>query len=552
MMAGLLLATCMLALVCASNAFAQVPERHTHTAGQTHAGSLGEVAFENSGAAAAQEPFLRGLALLHSFEYDDAAEAFREAQRADESFALAFYGEALTYAHLVWGEDDPAAARAALSRLAATPEARVARTGSERERAYAAAIEALFIEADLATRVRGFADAMRGVSATYSDDVDAAAFTALALMFTEYVGVLPADQRRAVREDAIALAERAFALHPKHPGALHYLIHATDEPEFAARGERAARSYAEIAPDAEHALHMPSHIFLQLGRWDEVVASNERAWAASRADVTARGASNTALSFHALQWLQYGYLQQGRFRDAHALVDTARNVLAGEDLSGAARADARFTAGALEFMYATNTGDWSRGVCAAVRLPDATRADVSDRERTFRATALLQAAVTEVKCTGEEGAAARALRAQAAAVEDHAFAATLRNGVTVLDALAMHTSGALARAIDLLTPLANAPQRPPVGPPPLLRVQELLADALLKKGQPAEAAALYERALQLTPNRSPTLLGLSRARAATGDTERAAAAYGQLLANWHRADTDSELVAEVRSRAASR
>ena len=161
-------------------------------------------------------------------------------------------------------------------------------------------------------RVRGFADAMRGVTARYSDDIDAAAFTSLALMFVGQVGQLPPDQRRTVRDDAITFAQRVFAANPNHPGGVHYLIHATDDPELAPRGLEAARRYAEIAPEAEHALHMPSHIFVQLGLWRDAVASDERAFAASRAEVAARKLSNAELSFHSLQWLQYAYLQSGR------------------------------------------------------------------------------------------------------------------------------------------------------------------------------------------------------------------------------------------------
>jgi tetratricopeptide (TPR) repeat protein len=524
--------------------FAQV-ERHTHAAGQTHAGSLGEVAFENSGAAIAQEPFLRGLALLHSFEYEDAAQAFREAQRADPSFAMAFYGEALTHAHLLWGEDDPDASRRALARLAPTPQARLRRTGSARERAYGAAVEAFFAEADLPTRVLAFADSMRRVAAAFPDDIDALGFTALSLMFAEYVGMLPAEQRRPLRDEAITLAERAYRAHPNHPGALHYLIHATDDPDFAARGEAAARSYAAIAPDAEHALHMPSHIFLQLGQWDDVVASNERAWAASRADVAARGGSGVDLSFHALQWLQYGYLQQGRHRDASALADTARAVLAGIDLDSGAHPDARFAVASLEFVYALNTGDWSPKVCAAVRYPAFSQAPRSDRERSFRTIGRIQSAIAELACEGREGEAGRALRAEAAV--DGQADARFREMTPMLDAIAKIHGGEPAAAVVLLEPRANSPGRPPVGPPSLPRWQELLGEALLHRGSAAEAVAVWETALRFTPNRAAVLAGLARARAAAGDREGAAAAYRQLLGNWHRADSDIALLAEARA-----
>ncbi len=537
--------TCALLMICGLPAAAQVTDRHTHRAGTTHAGSLGDVSFENSGGAAAQEPFLRGLALLHSFEYEEAAEAFLAAQTADPAFAMAYWGEALTYAHLLWGEDDPASARAALTRLGPTPEARLGLAGSVRERAYGAAVEAFFADADLAQRAHALADSLRRVLAAYPDDVDALAFGALSLMFTEYVGMLSPEQRHAARNEAITLAERAYAASPTHPGAVHYLIHATDDPDFAARGEAAARSYAELAPDAEHALHMPSHIFLQLGLWDEVVASNERAWAASRAEIAARGGSNADVSFHALQWLQYGYLQQGRYHEARALADTARAVLHGLDLSDAQHVDARYIVAELEFVHAANTGEWSARACERVHLPRMDAEPASDRERSFRTVALVQSVIAEMRCTGREGEAARALRA-AASSNDAAAAPMLRTSVTLLDAVARQTRGDHAGASALLAPLADAPVRPPVGPPLLPRVHELLAESMMAQARPRDAAALYERALRLTPNRAAALIGLARAHAAVGDRAAAASAWRRLLVNWHRSDADLEVLAEAR------
>jgi hypothetical protein len=168
------------------------------------------------------------------------------------------------------------------------------------------------------------------------------------------------------------LPSKCFREDPEHPGGAHYLIHATDNPELAPRGLTAARRYAEIAPDAEHALHMPSHIFVQLGLWQDVVASNERAWAASRAEIVARKLPNTELSFHSLQWLQYGYLQAGRYKDARQTIATARQVLSGIDLASVPSPDARYTVGFLEFQQATNTVS-GRALSANVRsLPNRT------------------------------------------------------------------------------------------------------------------------------------------------------------------------------------
>lgn len=540
---------CLLILTVAAGAFAQEPERHAHGAGRTSAG-LGVVAFANSGAPGAQEPFLRGLALLHSFEYRDAAEGFREAQAADAGFAMAFWGEALTYSHLLWGMDDAAAARRVLQRLGATPEDRLARAGTPRERAYGAAIEALYADGDLPARVNGFAAAMRRVAEGYPDDVDAAAFTSLALMFAEYVGNLPPEQRTAARSDAIALAERVFTKSPQHPGGAHYLIHATDDPAFAARGLEAARRYAAIAPDAEHALHMPSHIFVQLGFWDDAVASNERAWAASKAEVADRKLSNAELSFHSLQWLQYGYLQQGRHRASRDLIATARQVLAGVDLADPQHVDARHTVGWLEFVQAANTGQWSGAVCT-LGPPRESPAPVSDRERSFRAIALYQAAIIAVMC-GPAEAGVEAIRARVDALAPDDRAAALPRLALRHARLLAYVRGGAAADLEALLADAPRPERAPVGPPPTLRTDELLGEARLKAGRPREAIAAYERALELTPNRSPALLGLARARAAAGDRAGAAEAYRKLLANWKNADGNLPALAEARDGAGAR
>jgi tetratricopeptide (TPR) repeat protein len=528
-----------------ASVLAQVPEQHIHRNAGKSAG-LGHVSFANSGAPSAQEPFLRGLALLHSFEYDEAAEAFRDAQRADSSFAMAFWGEAVTYSHLLWGEDDRDAARRALERLAPTGDARLARAGTARERAYGTAIEALHADGDLASRVRGFADGMRQVAATYPDDPDAAAFTSLALMFSSYVGQLPDDAKRVARDDAIAFAERVFKQYPQHPGGVHYLIHATDEPALAARGLEAARRYAAIAPEAEHALHMPSHIFVQLGLWDDAVSSNERAWAASRAEVAARKLSNADLSFHALQWLQYGYLQQGRYAKARAIVDTARDVLAGVDLTNPVHADARYTAGWLAFTYAANTGDWSGAICGATSLA-APVASPSDRERAFRTMATHQSLVASSMCGRADGTV-EAIRARAAALPADQKGPLL--DAAVLHARLVAAIRGDARDLDTLVAETSAvTSRPAVGPPSTLRTEELLGELLVKKGRPGEAVAAYERALTLTPKRSQALLGLARARLAAGDRKGASEAYGQLLANWHKADSTIEALGEAHKEA---
>lgn len=529
-----------LAMVLVSSALS-AQERHSHP--PSPGLKLGTVNFPNSGKPAAQESFLRGVALLHSFEYEEAAEQFRAAQKADPAFALAYWGEALTYIHPLWGEDDAVGARAALARLGATRDARIGKAPTPRERAYGAAVEALFADADLKTRARGFAEGMRQVVTSFPNDPEAAAFASLALMFVAGNGQLEPEARRQASRDAVSFAERIFKEDPEHPGGAHYLIHATDNPELAPRGLTAARRYAEIAPDAEHALHMPSHIFVQLGLWHDVVASNERAWAASRAEIVARKLPNSELSFHALQWLQYGYLQAGRFSDARKSIDTAREVLKGEDVTKAAASDARYTVGALEFQHAANTAAWSGDVCR-LALPSGPGANESDRERSFRIQATYHAVVAAAMCGRPEVLAAA--RARTENPKDFAIVA-LRRALHHAELLS-YIAGKPVSNVDAL--LVDPPLTPaPVGPPTTLRVEELIGEARLMAGRVAQAIAVYEQALQLTPNRSSALLGLARAHRAAGNRAAAAEAYRRLLENWRNADADLPALREAREAA---
>ena len=503
----------LLTLVVAAPLRAQAPSDHgDHHSHDGH--DLGVVEFENSANAAAQEPFTRGIALLHSFEYGRAAEAFAEAQAADPHFALAYWFEAFTNTHPVWGEDDVPAARAVLARLAATPEQRLARAADARERAYGAAIEAFFADGTEAERARAFADSMRSIARAYPDDEDAVAFAALAPLMVEVMGRAPRDQRRALRDEAITNAQRVFEAHPLHPGGTHYLIHATDDPEFAERGLAAARSYAQTAPASEHALHMPSHIFLQLGIWRDVVTSNERSWAASAEDVRRRGLPATAHSWHALQWLQYGYLQEGRPDDARALIERARNLLDGADLSGVHGVDARYTIGWMEFIQAVNNDEWTDAVCARSRGFSFDRAPINTRDASMRATAAYQAVVTAPHCGFVDNPAADAVRAHMQAHPNAPYMGALRSALLHADAVAALRRGDAAAAIAILEPIAAQPATPPVGPPAGLRTHELLGAALLAAGRPADAVAAYERSLELTPNRQASVRGLERARAA--------------------------------------
>ncbi|MEA2488962.1 MAG: hypothetical protein QOH21_754, partial [Acidobacteriota bacterium] len=283
-----------------------------------NASDVGEVTFANSGAQGAQEPFRRGLALLHNFEYPTAAEAFRAAQQTDPSFAMAYWGEAMTYTHPVWFQQDAEAARAALARLGKTPAERLAKAPTERERDYLRTLDVLYGEGSKNERDLKYAAAMAGLHAKYPDDVDATAFYALSLLGTAHEG-----RDFAIYMRAAALLEEVFPAHMHHPGVLHYLIHSYDDPTHAPLGMRAARLYGAVAPNAGHALHMTSHIFVALGMWQDVIDANRRAIDVVNAQRAARGKPTTDCGHYPI-WLHYGYLQQGRADDARKALAACR------------------------------------------------------------------------------------------------------------------------------------------------------------------------------------------------------------------------------------
>jgi tetratricopeptide (TPR) repeat protein len=296
----------ILLLLCATSAAAQK--------------DFGEVAFKNSGPAAAQADFLLGLAQLHDFEYDDAAEHFRKAQQIAPDFALAFWGEAMTKSHPVWHEEDVPAAREILNRLAPTPEARLAKAPTEREKLYFHSVEVLYGEGAKEERHRQHESALAELHRKFPDDVDGAAFYALATLGTAEQGRDFATYMRAA-----AVLEEVFPQYPRHPGVVHYLIHCYDDSVHAPLGLRAARIYSKIAPEAAHAQHMTSHIFLALGMWDDVVKANETAMAVVNKERQKAG-KGPSWCGHINEWLEYGYLQQGRIEDARRILDGCRQT----------------------------------------------------------------------------------------------------------------------------------------------------------------------------------------------------------------------------------
>jgi tetratricopeptide (TPR) repeat protein len=468
------------------------------------ASDLGQVEFPTSGSLAAQAPFVRGVAALHSFWYEEAADAFREAQKADPGFAMAYWGEAMTYNHPIWSEQDRDAALAALNRLGATPGARAAKAPTEKEKAWLAAVEALYgndEKTDKPARDRAYAEAMRSLHERWPDDLEAASFYALSLIGPALTGGATGDDRERDLMKAAAILEELADRNTRHPGVLHYLIHAYDDPIHAPLGLRAARAYAQVAPAAYHALHMPSHIFVQLGRWPEAAASNEAAWAASVEWVKQRGLPVEKRDFHSLSWLAYVYLQQGRVKKAEEILEIARQA-----------------------------------------SPEGMAPRIATAVRGMEARQLV-----------ETGRCAEALAAQLAAPPEtgHAHGDSTRPILEKeVQALALQAQGKTAEALALLREAADleGAMPPPSGPPsPIKPAHELYGEVLLAAGRAEEASRQFEASLLRTPNRAASLLGAARSAARVGDGETARRRYAALADVWRQADSDLPALAEVRA-----
>ena len=506
----------------------------------------------------AQAAFLRGLLLLHLFEYPTAAKAFEQAEKLQPDFAMAYWGEAMTYNHGIWNEMDAAAGRAALAKLGPTPAARVAKAPTARERAYLAAVEILYSEQGTKqARDARYCAAMQRLAATYPRDNNAQLFYALALMARNEGVRNEPDYLRAA-----AIAEHIFRLNPRNPGAAHYWIHGMDDPVHAAGALEAARALSKIAPDAGHAQHMTSHIFMALGMWDDVVTANVNAMRVVNAQARAAGKPEVGCG-HYDEWLEYGYFQQGRYRQAQ------------RTLAACAKSIPRALAWARQHAQSLHAEHMSPGQ-VATRLHGSLV--------TMRGTALIEsrnwngAAATLTVDVADLGADAGLndfalgyaaaergdmAQAQRASADLHAL-----REKTLTSETAPQLPGYLAiidddlrgivlihqqRVKDGLAAIRQAAQRYDLmafdfGPPvPLKPPRELLGEQLLRSGKPAQAVVEFQAALKKAPNRSLLLLNLARAQAATRDTTAAAATYRKLLANWHVADAGLPALADARN-----
>jgi tetratricopeptide (TPR) repeat protein len=479
--------------------------------------TLGTISFPNSGSPSAQAPFIRGMLLLHSFEYPSAAIAFREAQKADPGFAMAYSGEALTYTHPVWNQQDTAAAKAALARLAPTSAERRAKARTPREQLYMDAVEVLYGAGSKPRRDTLFAVAMERIVAAYPSDDEAKVLQALALL-----GLNQSVREESAYMRAGAIAEDVLRRNPDHPGAAHMVIHAFDDPAHAPLGLWAARAYSKIAPEAPHAQHMTSHIFVAMGMWDDVVSQN----------VIASGADHSHWQAgHYTLWLGYGYLQQGRYDAARAHLAHLRANAGGVPGSGV-----RPSLAGMRAAYLITSERWTDSMTTWSFAPMA-----SPMIRALDGFATGYAAL-------KRGDLARADETAAALAREETAdpGAALENDPQLIHILTMEmraaiaaTRGQLDSAIAMARDAARLEDALPVefGPPRIPKpTHELAGEILLQAGRSAEAQQEFTKSLAAAPGRSRSLIGLARAASRAGDIPVAARAARELLRNWHAAD----------------
>jgi len=525
-----------LAFVCMSAALvsrAGAQEQHSHHGASE---ALGSVHFPVACETGVQATFTRAVALLHSFGYEEARKSFAKVGEQDPSCGMAAWGIAMTYYHPIWAP--PTAAELGAG-AAAADRASAVGAGTDREKRYLTAIGAFYRDfgrVDHRTRALAYKEAMEDLARRYPDDHEASAFYALALLGA----AAPGDAAFAAQKQAADILNGLLMKEPQHPGAIHYLIHAYDYPSLAAMALPAARTYAKIAPSSPHALHMPSHIFTRLGLWPESIESN-----LASADAARRLVARTypgAASFdalHALDYLEYAYLQTGNEPKARQVREDAATARKFDDPNFAAG----YALAAIPARFALEHRRWDEA--ATLEAPDASL----PWQNFPYARAITQFARALGSARG--GEPKRAYAPLANLEEIHAtlvkspvpgpydWAGQVDSMRLAAAAWVAYSEGHRSEAVDLARTAADLEDRVgkhPVTPGGVLPARELLADLLREMGQADEALQQYEASLSVAPNRFNGLYGAAQSAEASGDSRKATQYYAMLAQNCSSSD----------------
>jgi len=476
---------------------------------------VGNVDFPTSCAHEAQPTLGKGLALLHSFQYQEAAQTFDQAVKKDAACGMAYWGKAMSLYHQLW--DFPDAKQLAEGRKD-VEQAQKSASLTPREREYIAAAAAFYQDdpkLSHADRRKAYSAAMEKLYSENPGDVEAGALYALSLVALSGDG----GDELAIRRQAIATLNPLFAAHPNNPGLAHYLIHAADAPELAEQGLPAARAYAKIAPDSSHAIHMPSHIFMQLGLWPETVDSNLAAIDAA-AEATKAGRADAAYQFHAMDFLNYAYLQCGQETKARRLVDDLKSV------PGAKPEEIAEDQALFEARNAMELHRWKEA------------ASLSDRDEPFmwRDVTFWARSIGAAR-TGNLAAARRDDKKLAQAIKaqrkmERKMGDMVMPGESTeqqqADAWIALAQGKSEQALAGLRAAMNREESQRSGGV-AMPAREMLADMLLELKRPQEALAEYQNVLKHYPNRFDAVYGAAKAAEAAANPKQAQEFYAQLV-----------------------
>src|SRR5438067_2307451 len=525
--------------------------------------AAGKIEFPISGAAGVRPEFERGVALLHSFFYEEARRIFTGMAQKDPNCAMAQWGIAMTWWHPIWTPPTPEEMKAGTAAIdKATEMIRPAeRDATDRERRFIAALSAYYHAADgpatgpvgqschgpVGSRERALAyeKEMRGLAQKYPDDMEAQTFYTLAILAVGYA--TPNDTTLSKQLEAAGILEKLRAKNANHPGITHYLIHSYDYPALAKRGLSAAQVYASIAPWVPHALHMPSHIFTRLGMWEESVAANTASAEASRAYAKVRHREATeAEELHALDYAAYSYLQEGEDNKAKEIVDFAATV---RKTNPEMEFTAAYALAAIPARYALERNDWAGAAALAIpNVPHWSSFPFMEALIEY-AHALGRAHTGDLDGARKAIARMRQLREATTDVKFDYFKNHLDLQIKTASAWVTYGRGKKEEAVEALRKTADAEDilgKHPVSPGALVPVREQLGGLLLELGQAKEAQIEFEAELKIYPGRFRGLLGAAQSAEKAGDKEGARRYYAKLAAQTGKAGDSRSELARVR------
>src|SRR5438874_989952 len=537
--------------------------RHVECATAPEPGDLraaGKVDFPITCAPSVQSEFSRGVALLHSFFYEEARRVFTSVAESDPKCAMAQWGIAMTWWHPIWTPPTPDEMSAGKT---AIEKAMAMNAGTDREREFITALNVYYNTPDSSNggpvgqschgpvgardRVMAYENAMHQLRDKYPDDFETQTFYGFAVLAVGYA--TPNDTSLSKQLEAAVIFEKLRKQNPNHPGVVHYLIHCYDYPALAKRGLAAAQSYGSIAPWVPHALHMPSHIFTRLGMWNESIESNRASSEASRAYAKMRHRDATeAEELHALDYLAYSYLQEAQDSKAKEIVDfagTVRKTNPELEFSGA------YALASIPARYALERNDWNNA--ATLNIPNVPHwATFPFMEALIEyAHALGRAHIGDLDGARKAIARMQQLREATKEPKFDYFKQHLELQTQAASAWIAYAEGKKDEAIEMLRRSADAEDvlgKHPVSPGALVPIREQLGSLLLELGRAREAGQEFQAALKIYPGRFRGLYGAALAAEQTGDKQSAQRFYAKLAAQTAKADAAREELKRIRQR----